>query len=1038
MFKKGFIVGLLFAAVVEGHSQQTQVYLDPENAYRKGLELFDEKNYLSARQKFEDIYKQPANVASHGDLVMMQNVDYYIAVCATENGDKDAEQLLLKYTKKYHETDKRRLIYLYLGKYYYHQGNYQLVIEYLSKVQVTDLNNDQIYDYKFELGYAYFTKKKFTEAKPLFFAIKEIKDKYYYPANYYYAFICFYTKDYNEALKEFLLIEDSKMYASVIPYYIAQIYFIKKDYDKTIEYINKNLTKEGVLYKDEMRFLLGQVYFQKSEYAKALPLLEEYISKSNKVRKEDIYQLAYCQYQTGAYQKAIGNLNQLTVLTDKLGQSATYTLGDCYLKTNQKDKARSAFQSAASMDYDDIVKQNALFNYGKLSFELGQSSEAIQSFETYLDKYPAGNNVDEATELLAAALVQTKNYEKAYHIMEGLKTKSPIIQEAYQKVTYFRAVELYNDKKLDEAAMLCDKSLSNPVNGELQALALYLKAEIQYANNDFDGAAQNYLRFNQISTKSLEKKGEASKFRANYNVGYCYFKKKNYSDAALYFNTAIEESDNTVDTKEKTTLLPDLYLRYSDCEFVTKNYRKAVEGYNTIVERNWNSADYALFRKGIILGLLNKPDDKIDAMNALISKFPGSTYSDQAYFEIGETYLENGNNTSARTAYQNLISKYPNSALQPRAYLKTAVIDYNSGKKEQAIEGYETVVKKFPKTTQAYEAVEALKDIYVEVGRPDAYVDFIKNNSDIQISTLQQDSLIYQSADNAYNKGNCTQAIGLYESYLQRFPNGLFTADAHWNKADCQIKAKDFVAANTDFNALIQNKFGKYYEKALLKASGIAYYELKDYTNALSYYKQLYVASTSAQNTYTAMTGMVHSATMLNNINEIIEYSDQLLNSRIGKDADVQDAYFVKGKAYYAKGNKEFSYEAFNRVTELPVSAKAVEAKYMVAKILYEQQKYAASLDTCFKLKDKYSSYEYWIAKTFILIADNYQAQGNTFQAKATLESIVENYTGDKTVVEEAKSKLEAIRTEELNKSKLLPVIPSDSLIMEQDSILKK
>jgi hypothetical protein len=109
----------------------------------------------------------------------------------------------------------------------------------------------------------------------------------------------------------------------------------------------------------------------------------------------------------------------------------------------------------------------------------------------------------------------------------------------------------------------------------------------------------------------------------------------------------------------------------------------------------------------------------------------------------------------------------------------------------------------------------------------------------------------------------------------------------------------------------------------------------------------------------------------------------------------------------------------------------------MVARILNEQGKYQQSMDTCFKLKDRYSSYEYWVVKTFILVADNYYAQGNTFQAKATLESIVQNYEGDKAVLDEAKTKLEKIRTEELNKSKILPPAPVDSVIMEQDSILK-
>ncbi len=1025
------ILGLNLAA------QQTQYFVNTEKAFRRGLELFDEKNYLSARQKFEEIYKQQQPILAHVDEVMMQNLEYYIAVCAVENNDKDAELLLLNYYKKYHETDKRRLLNFYLGKYYYTASNYTDAISYFGKVNIDDLDNNQIYDYKFELGYSYFTKKKFVEAKPLFASIREVKDKYFYPANYYFAFICFYTKDYDLALKVFLSIEDSKMYASVIPYYIAQIYYIKKDYEKAISYVNKNMGNSHVLYQEEMKFLLGQAYFQQSEYEKALPLLDAYISKSNKATKTDIYQLAYCQYKTGAYEKAIENFKQLNLLHEALGQNATYALADCYLKTNQKDKARSAFQSAATDTFDSHIQQNALFNYAKLSYESGNSSDAIQSFEAYLDKFPEGAHKDETNELLAAALVQTKNYEKAYHIMEGLKSLSAPVQEAYQKVTYFRAIELYNDGKTDDALNLCNKSLKNPVNVDLQALALYLKGEILYNRASYDEAMQNYLRFSEFASPSLERKGVGSKFRADYNIGYCYFKEKNYRDAASYFRNAINDAASTVDTKGTATLLPDLYVRYADCEFVSKNYSKAIDAYGHIVERKWNNADYAQYRKGIILGLENKPDEKIDVMDNLVRQFPTSTYCDQAYYETGETYLANGNNTAARNAYQNVITKYPNSPLLPKCYVKTAVIDYNSNKKEQSIDDYETLVKKYPDSKEAKESLEGLKDIFVEIGKADGYFDFVKNNSNIKISSSEEDSLIYLSADNAWNNNDCEKAVTLYDTYNTKFPKGLFSSEAHWNRSECELKVKDFKNALIDFDAIIQNKYSKYYEKSLLKASGIAFYELKDYKQALTYYQQLYVASTSAQNTYTSMMGLLRSAVMLDNNDATIEYGDQLINSGIGKDADVQEAYYERGKAYYAKGNKDFAMAAFNKATELPVSEKAVESKYMVAKILNEQKQNKESLEACFKLKEKYSSYEYWVAKTFILIADNYDAMGNSFQAKATLESIIQNYDGDQKVLAEAREKLENIRTEEMNKSKISPPAPADSLIMEQDSTLK-
>jgi tetratricopeptide (TPR) repeat protein len=1019
-------------------AQQTQIFIDREAAYKNGIELFDEKNYLSAREKFEEIYKQPKTATSHTNEVMMQNLEYYIAVCAFETGDKDAEQLLLNYIKKYHETDKRRMVYFYLGKYYFRNNQFNDAITYFLKVDINDLSNEQIYEYKFQLAYAYFTKKKFTEAKPLFASIKDIQGKYFYPATYYYGFICFYTKDYNEALKSFEKIEDSKMYASVIPYYIAQIYYFKKDYDKVVSYVKKSLDRPDVMYKSEMKFLLGQVYFQKSEYAKALPLLEEYISKSSKSRKEDIYQLAYCYYQTGAYEKAIENFKQLNVLDEPIGQNATYAMADCYLKLNLKDKARSAFQSASGKSFDEAIKQQALFNYAKLSFELGYSTEAIQGFENYINGYPEGTHIDEANELLAGALVQTKNYERAYKIMEGMKMESALIKEAYQKVTYFRAVELFNDKKTDEALVLCDKSLMRVVNIELQALALYLKAEILYGKEKYDDASQHYQRFAQYATPSLEKKGEASKFRAFYNTGYCSFKKKNYADAALYFDNAIEESQTTVDAKGKASLLPDLYLRYADCAFITKNYGKSLDAYNKIVAMKWANADYAQFQKGIVLGLQAKDDEKIEAMNQLVAKFPGSVYAEQANFELGETYLAVNNLTAARKAYETIIQRNANSSLLPKAYVKIGVIDYNSGKKEQAIEDYKGVVKKFPDSQEAKESLDALKDIYVELGRVDEFFDFAKGNGNIVIATSEQDSLTFQSADNAYIANDCSRAINLYGNYLTKFPNGFFANEAHWKKADCHIKAKEFAKAFADFEPIIANKYSKYYEKAVLKASGIAYYELSDYAKANSLYKQLYVSSTSAQNSYTAMIGLLRTAVKLNNTTETIEYADQFINSGAAKDADLQEAIYEKAKAYYSKGDKEFALGAFNRVTEMPVSEKAVEAKYMVAKILFEQQNYKNSLDTCFKLKNKYSSYEYWVAKTFVLVADNYYAQGNVFQAKATLESIVENYEGDKALLDEAKTKLEKMKTEELNKSKIIQTTPGDTLIMEQDNSINR
>ena len=1026
MHQKLIIAFLICLSCTQVIAQRTFLYSDPQKAYQDGLELFNEKNYLSARQRFEEIYKVTRQTTDNTHQVTLQNLEFYIAACAAEANDKDAEVLLNDYYKKYHETDKRRLIYFYLGKYYFQNKKYADASTWYAKVKIEDLDPSQVIEYKFDLAYSYFIKKKFDEAKPLFRDIKDDKGKYFYPSNYYYAFICFYQQNYTQALKSFKAIEDSKMYASVIPYYLAQIYFLNKEYEHTITYIKQNIDRADVQYKDEMNHLLGESYFQMSDYTNAQPLLEAFVAKNNKVRKEDIYELGFSQYHTGLYEIAITNLVQLNLLNEKMGQNSTYALADCYLHTSQKDKARSAFQSASTMDFDNEVKQTSLFQYAKLSYELNYSSDAITALETYLKDNPSGRYADEANELLAGVLIRTKNYEKAYKIMESLREMSPTMKEAYQRVTYYRAVELYNDKKYAEVIDLCDKSLKFPSSQELAALATYLRGESYYALQDFDKSLENYQLFNRAMKPYMEEKLDVSEFRSEYNMGYCYFKKKEFRSAKSHFKKANEASADTKDKRGVQALMPDLTMRLAECFFITKDYSNALNAYDKVVTHNWNGTEYALFQKAVVLGLLNKNSEKITALNSLIEQYPKSIYIDQAVFEKGETYIDMENNTAAITSYKDVISRFPNSALAPKAYLNTALALYNDNKKDDALTYYKNVIKKYPGSSESKRAVTAIKDLSLELGRPDEYAAYTSSES-------EKDSLTYQVAENAYGNNDCVKAVTLFRNYYTQFPSGIFVNEAHNYRAECLLKTKDYADALGDYQAIVANKYAKYYEHALLNASGIALYEVKDTAKAYDLYTKLFEASSTTANTYTATLGVMKTAYKLEKYKEATEYAEKLLSNPNSKEGDINDALYIRGKCAIIDNQNDVAYVNFNRLSLATVSERAAEAKYMVAKILYDKQEYKASLDTCFKLKNRFASYDYWVVKGFILIADDYYALNNSFQAKATLESIIGNYKGDAQLIIEARAKLEKLQIDELKKSKIQLTAPSDSLIVDPE-----
>jgi TolA-binding protein len=979
------------------------------------MEFFEEKNYSSARQEFERVGKQRKSTEENQINFLLETAAFYIAIAAAENNDEDAEKLLKNFSADYPSSQKVNHIAYYLGRYFYMQNKYQDCIDALSKLTVFDVPQQYKYDYQFQLGYSYFIKKKFDEAKPLFKAIKTIKEKYYYPSNYYYAFISFSKKDYDEALKSFKLVEDSKTFASVTPFYVAQIYYQKKDYKKTISYINDNIDGIEPQYKDEMQHLLGESYFQLNEFEKAIPLLEKKVNNSNKVRKEDLYELGFAQYKVGSYRKAVENLLQLNLLNDKMGQNATYTLADCYLKLGEKENAKSAFQSAASKDFDLDIKKQSLLNFAKLTLELGSPNEAVQALEIYLKDNTNKTIYDEANDLMALALLQTKDYERAYNLIEKFNPLSSTLKETYQRITYYRAIQVYNDNKLDDAKLLTEKSLKYPIRKEIQAGANYLLGEINFSKKQYKEAIANYTNYTQLTDKNIDNTLGYSEDLATYNIGYAYFKTKQYVQAQSFFKKFVSSNFS------KENIILDAQLRLAEVAFINKDYTTSYQNYDKVSKSISCESEYGHFQKSIVTGLKGNTSDKITELKNIINIYPNSKTLDRTYFEIGETYLNDDNQNEAINFYKQLLSNFPNSNLRPNTHLKIALAEYNRENKEEAAKTYNYVIKEYPNSPEAKQAALSLKQLGVEMGRPDLYENL--NN----ISASEKDSLTFYAAETAYSNGDCTKAIDLLSNYIKQFKNGFFIDKAYNYRAECRVKNKLYQDVLVDYDYIIE-KTPSLREKTFLNASGVAFFELKDYEKAMKYYSKLFEVSSNAQNIYIALIGEHKCAVMLKDDAKIISTADKIIVSKSAKEIDIMNAHFVKGNALYRKNDLGLAYESFDKVANGVSSEKAAESKYMTAKILNQNTNYKSSLDTCFKIKSKFASYEYWYVKSFILMADNYSKLGNTLQAKATLESITANYKGDEGLVNEAKNLLEIISKEEFERSNLKITNPEDDL----------
>ena len=89
-------------------------------------------------------------------------------------------------------------------------------------------------------------------------------------------------------------------------------------------------------------------------------------------------------------------------------------------------------------------------------------------------------------------------------------------------------------------------------------------------------------------------------------------------------------------------------------------------------------------------------------------------------------------------------------------------------------------------------------------------------------------------------------------------------------------------------------------------------------------------------------------------------------------------------------------------------TVQGAEGLYLLAESYSNQGNFEQSNETIFEMSGPFADFGYWYGNMFLLLADNYQKLGEDFQAKATLESVVENAT-DPEIKAKAQAKLQAL-----------------------------
>ncbi len=978
----------------EAFCQSTANFVHPDKYYRNGLRFMHSGKFTAAMDQFEQ-YLERGN-----DEVKISDAAYYKAFCAVQLRNTDGEALIEEYIRQYPNSTKAQLAYFELGKLNYAEKKYTQAIIYFEKSYLSQLSQVQADEAHFKLGYSYFTQKEFDRAYTHFDALKRTANQYQYPSSYYAGYINYEKGEYDRAYYDFKRIEDNEAYAKVVPALLAKVLYRQGLYDELIQYANEALNKPGISEKQELQLYLGEAYYMKNNYNKAAEYFSDYTeAKKSKPDRGLLFRIADTQQKAGHTEDAINNFKEVALIDDTLGLYASYYLGNLYLQEGNKPFALTAYLKTRDGKVDPVVREEAAFKYAEVQYDLRNYDMAITAIAYHREMFPESDRIEKSDEILTRAYLNSNNYDAAIAHFEKIKNRSKTINAAYQKVTFLKGTELFNQQKFPAAVQMFDQSLAYPENREYVIKANFWKGEAFAIGHKDDEALASYAA---VFRSDLD--GSSNEYlKSRYGIGYIYFNQKDYNQALGHFKYYTDVLKN----KSEKLNYADALVRLADCYYATKQYQASMVVLNDVIKVNPGARDYAYFRKGVIYGILGDLSTANSNFDMVINNYDNSRHHVNAIYQKGRFNFEAGNYEMAIRLFSMVINKYPESSFVPFAYQDRAIAHSNLGNPDQSIRDYAAIINEYPNHDLASDALLGLQEVLGQVGRSSSFDEYLVKYKNANPGSNELESIEFGAAKNLYFNQDYEGAINALERFGKDYPLSAFLNEAQYYRSDAYFRTGNFKKSLDGFYQLAEypqfSRHGRVIERIME-----AEYALKNYPATIAGARRLEKIAGTKRDEYSAWHTMMDVYFQMQQYDSADFFAHQILErGLVAPDAESQ-ALLLLGKSAYQQNHYDEAENFFLSTANVAKDVNGAEAMYLLAQMQHEQGNFKQSTETLFELNNNFSSYDYWLGRSFLLIADNYIAEEEYFQAKATLESLVA-HAPDQEIVEKAGNRLKDI-----------------------------
>jgi hypothetical protein len=218
--------------------------------------------------------------------------------------------------------------------------------------------------------------------------------------------------------------------------------------------------------------------------------------------------------------------------------------------------------------------------------------------------------------------------------------------------------------------------------------------------------------------------------------------------------------------------------------------------------------------------------------------------------------------------------------------------------------------------------------------------------------------------------------------------------NAHFYRSEAALELKLYDEAIVGYDHILEFKKNAFTERSLMAASSIYLYQEK-YQDALLRFTMLEEVAEEAENLMQARVGIMRCSYVVNNFEDAHKYAMKLKRSDKVPERVLQEASLISAKCAMAQGNLRMAEERFEMTLLEANNEIGAEALFNLAKIHYLNDSLERSQSLIFEMVNLFPNYGEWITRSFLLLADTYVKQGEEFQAKLTLQNLIDNYDGE-------------------------------------------